>query len=173
MKNFALLTFVLCIACFTTSQASAERARDIISSLNVKVIYASNSPVPKNVGKITQVSEDFRERLSKDEKLRFSHYGIIADDAKPVFRSVENWSQPLESSKDIRIRFEPQARPSKEVTRLDIELWLNQKKSLKAGVALSPATPLFVVGPEWKNGRIILAFMIQPYQTPIKDTATK
>jgi hypothetical protein len=168
MRDIIRIPIFLCLWLTTMMQASAERARDIIGSLTVQVIYASHSPIKSSVGKTTPLPADFRERLIKDPKLRFEHYALIGEEKKPLFRSVENWSQPIATSDDILVRFEPQARPSKELTRLDVEIWLSRRKSLKVGVALSATTPLFIVGPEWKDGNMILAIMLEPYQTPIK-----
>lgn len=168
MRDIFRIPLLLC-CCFTTMmQASGERARDVIGSVTVQVIYASNSPIKSSVGKTTPLPADFRERLIKDPKLRFAHYAIVGVDTKSLFRSVENWSQPIATSGDIMVRFEPQARPSKELTRLDLEVWLSRRKSLKVGVALSADAPLFIVGPQWKEGNIILAIQLEPYQTPIK-----
>lgn len=166
----ALFSFLICsgLCLATTLQVSAERARDEIGSLSVQVIYASNSPIKSSLGKFTKLSSDFCDRLIKDPKLRFTHYALVGEDSKPLFRSVENWCQPIATSNEILVRFEPQARPSKELTRLDVEVWLSDRKALKAGVALSAASPLFIVGPEWKQGTMLLAIMLQPYQTPIK-----
>ena len=82
-------------------------------------------------------------------------------------RSYENWAQPLPPSDEILLRFEAQARPSKEVTRLDLELWLSRKKILKTGAALSSNTPVFVLGPEWRGGHMILIISLAPHATPV------
>jgi hypothetical protein len=168
MIDLLRIPLLFCL-CFTSMmQASEERARDVIGSVTVKVIYASNSTIKTSVGKTAPLPADFRERLIKDPKLRYTNYAIVGVDTKPLYRSVENWSQPIATSGDIMVRFEPQARPSKELTRLDLEVWLSRRKSLKVGVALSADTPLFIVGPQWKEGNMILAIQLEPYQTPIK-----
>jgi hypothetical protein len=159
-----LFLSAFCLVC----PAWADRGRDVIGHVTVSVIHASNDEQVVNMKQFKAVDEATRERLMKDPRLKFSHYRQLGSDTKPLYRSYENWAQPLPPSDEILLRFEAQARPSKEVTRLDLELWLSRKKILKSGAALSANTPMFVLGPEWRQGRMILIISLAPLASPVR-----
>jgi hypothetical protein len=152
---------IVVLSFFMTFMANADRGKDMIGDVKVEVIYATNENLlsPDNSGK--EVEPAMRERLRKEPRLNFKHYIKAGSDDKPLYRSYENWAQPLVPSDEVLLRFEAQARPSKEVTRLDIELWLSHKKILKTGAALSENKPLFILGPEWRSGKMILVIPLQ------------
>ena len=159
-----LFLSVLCLI----SPVWADRGRDVIGHVTVTVLHASNDEPVENMKQFKAVDDATRERLIKDPRLKFAHYRQLGSDTKPLYRSYENWAQPLPPSDEILLRFEAQARPSKEVTRLDLELWLSRKKILKSGAALSENTPMFVLGPEWRQGRMILIISLAPLASPVR-----
>jgi hypothetical protein len=108
------------------------------------------------------VSAEVAERLGREDRLKFSKYLELGRDIKPLFRSYENWAQPLPPSDEILLRFEAQSKFSKELMRLDVELWLSRKKILKTDAAMEPDKPLLVLGPEWRGGRLIIAVELAP-----------
>jgi hypothetical protein len=165
MQRF--LYFFLSVV-FLVFPAWADRGRDVIGHVTVSVIHASNEEVVDNVKQFKSVDEETRARLIKDPRLKFTYYRQLGSDTKPLYRSYENWAQPLPPSDEILLRFEAQARPSKDVTRLDLELWLSRKKILKSGAALSENTPMFVLGPEWRQGRMILIITLAPLASPVR-----
>ena len=83
-----------------------------------------------------------------------------------MFRSYENWAQPLKPSEEVLVKFEARSRPTKDATRLDLELWLSRKKILKTDVLLQGDRPLLVLGPEWRGGRIIIAVSLAGEKKP-------
>ena len=147
--------------------ARAERGMDIIGSVTVTLIHASDGTVDKEIAQLKRLDEATAQRLLKEPRLKFGTYRIISSDTKPLFRSYENWAKPMKSSDEIQVRFEAQARPSKELTRLDMELWISHKKILKTGAALTEDNPMFVLGPEWRQGRMIIIIALSPYDKPI------
>ncbi len=169
MSKRRLLMLLLCP--WLSLPVHAERGKDILGTVTVTVVHASNEAATGAVAKFKKLDQKMSERLSKDEHLKFAHYTQLGVDDKPLYRSYENWAQPLSPSDEILVRFEAQARPSKEVTRLDVELWLSKKKVLKSGAALSAGAPLFVLGPEWRNGKLILIISLAPFKTPVFDTS--
>lgn len=165
MQRF--LYFFLSVV-FLVFPAWADRGRDVIGHVTVSVIHASNEEEVDNMKQFKSVNEETRARLIKDPRLKFTHYRQLGSDTKPLYRSYENWAQPLPPSDEILLRFEAQARPSKDVTRLDLELWLSRKKILKSGAALSENTPMFVLGPEWRQGRMFLIITLAPLASPVR-----
>lgn len=159
--------FFVCLLFLFTLPVHADRGRDMLGDVTVTVIHASNVAEVEGVKQFKVLDEAMSERLAKDPRLKFTYYRQLGTDTKPLFRSYENWAQPLPPSDEILLRFEAQARPSKEVTRLDLELWLSRKKILKTSAALSVNTPLFVLGPEWRGGHMILIISLAPHATPV------
>jgi hypothetical protein len=83
-----------------------------------------------------------------------------------LLRSYENWAQPLKPSDEVLVRFEARSRPSADATRLDLELWLSRKKILKTDALLEGDRPLYVLGPVWRGGRLIISVALAPQEKP-------
>lgn len=161
-----LIHFLFLFLC-SSLPLQAERGRDIIGSVTVTLIHATDVENVPDLAKFKALDEATQQRLVKEPRLKFAHYRVLGADTKPLFRSYENWAQPMKCTDDILVRFEAQARPSKELTRLDIELWLSHKKILKTGAALKENEPMFVLGPEWRQGRMIVIIALSPFDKPV------
>jgi hypothetical protein len=163
------LTFLMLIV-IPGGPVLAERGRDIIGTVTVTLVHACDTQSDASLTKFKRLDEATAQRLVKDPRLKFENYRILGADTKPLFRSYENWAKPIACSDDILVRFEAQARPSKELTRLDMELWISHKKILKTGAALTQENPMYVLGPEWRQGRMIVIIALLPYDKPIPAT---
>jgi hypothetical protein len=139
-----------------------DPGKDVIGTVTVTVYYATNGDGAAAGERAKPVTEEVTQRLGREEKLKFSKYLEVGRDTKPLFRSYENWAQPLPPSDEILLRFEAQSKLSKELMRLDVELWLSRKKILKTDAAMEPGKPLLVLGPEWRGGRLIISVELAP-----------
>lgn len=148
----------------------ADRAKDTIGEVTVTLIHATDQVNDTSLAKFKELDDATQQRIVKDPRLKFAKYRVLGVDTKPLYRAVENWAQPMSCTDDILVRFEAQARPSKELTRLDLELWVSHKKILKTGAALTEKSPMYVLGPEWRQGRMILIISLTPYDKPIPAT---
>lgn len=162
MKRRHFLPLLLGLAIGGASAAEGDPGKDVIGTVTLTVYYGTNGDPAAAGGRTSAVSKEITERFTKEERLRFSNYRLLGRDAKPLYRSYENWAQPLPPSDEILLRFEAQSALSKEVMILDLELWLSRKKIFKTDVRLSPEKPLLVLGPEWRGGRLILAIELAP-----------
>jgi len=142
--------------------AQTDPGKDVIGMVTVTVYYATNGDGAAAGERAKPVTEEVAQRLGREEKLKFSKYLELGRDTKPLFRSYENWAQPLPPSDEILLRFEAQSKLSKELMRLDVELWLSRKKILKTDAAMEPGKPLLVLGPEWRGGRLIISVELAP-----------
>ena len=146
-------------ALFLGGQASAveDAGRTKVGKLEVTVYFATNGD-PTAAGESAQeIPREIHDRLQSEEKLKFEHYRALGAETQPIFRSYENWAQPLKPSDEILVRFETRTQPAKDSVSLDLELWLARKKILKTDAALRAGQPLYVLGPEWRGGRLIIA----------------
>lgn len=141
--------------------AKEDPGQSRIGRVCVTVYHATDGD-PKLSGAKTTVSKETTERLRKEERLRFKYYRLLGQDTQSLLRSYENWAQPLKPSDEVLVRFEAKGRPTKKTIALDLELWLGRKKIVKTDACLDGDRPLFVLGPEWRGGHLIIAVALAP-----------
>jgi len=144
----------------------ADPGKEVVGTILVRVIYATDGDPAAGGDKLKPVSKSVVERLQSEQRLKFSHYREIGTDSKPLYRSYENWSQPLGASDEVLVRFEAQSRPSKSSARLGLEFWLSRKKILKTDAEISSERPLYVLGPAWRGGRLIISVALASTSKP-------
>jgi hypothetical protein len=145
--------------------ADEDPGKSKIGRVSVTVYHATNGN-PKAAGAKAVVAKETTVRLQKEERLRFKHYQLLGQDTQPLLRSYESWAQPLKPSDEVLVRFEAQGRPTKKSAVLDLELWLGRKKIVKTDARLEGDRPLFVLGPEWRGGRLIIAVALASEPKP-------
>ncbi len=152
------LAVVLAVAALTgTASALEDPGKAKVGELEVTVYFATNGD-PSAAGEhAEEIAVTIRERLQKESRLNFSHYRALGADKQSIFRSYENWAQPLKPSDEILVRFETRSQPSEGSISLDLELWLSKKKILKTDALIKSGRPLYVLGPEWRGGRLIIS----------------
>lgn len=147
-------------------KAQDDPGRANIGRVSVTVYYATDGdPKAAGDGKKT-VSKETETRLRGEKQLSFKSYRILGQDVQPLLRSYESWAQPLKPSDEVLVRFEARSKPTKDDVALDLELWLSRKKVLKTDARLEGDKPLFVLGPEWRGGRLIIAVALAPKEKP-------
>lgn len=162
MNRRALIGLFFLASC-GLSAAQTDPGKDVIGMVTVTVYHATNGDAGAAGQRAKAASDQIVKRLAGEQKLKFAHYRELGKDTKPLFRSYENWAQPLPPSDEILLRFEAQSKLTKEQRRrLDIELWLSRKKILKTDAAMEPGKPLLVLGPEWRGGRLIISAELAP-----------
>jgi hypothetical protein len=155
---------VLAFASLVSAQDDPGKAN--MGRVKVTVFYATNGD-PKAAGsKAGSVGKDAEKLLRKQEHLKFKHYRLLGQDVQPLLRSYESWAQPLKPSDEVLVKFEARSLPTEHSMRLDLELWLSRKKILKTDARLERDRPLYVLGPEWRGGRLIVAVALAPQPKP-------
>jgi hypothetical protein len=152
-------------ACTGSAAAQADPGKDVIGTITVTVFYGTDGEIATAGPRAKAVDGEVAKRLGGERKLKYAKYAELGKDTKPLFRSYENWAQPLPPSDEILLRFEAQSKVSKELMRLDVELWLSRKKILKTDAAMEAGKPLLVLGPQWRGGRLIIAVELAPAPT--------
>ncbi len=159
MRIFAILLLWMVLP---LSLMASDPGRDEIANVKVRVYHATNGNPEVAGDKAVEVSKETARWLASKERLKFEHYRLLGSDFKPLYRSYENWAQPISGSDEILCRFEVASRLSNESVRIDLELWLSRKKILKSGVVLKAGKPVLVLGPEWRGGRMIVSVELAP-----------
>ncbi len=151
------MSVALFISMATTSLlAQEDPGRAKVGSIEVTVYFATDGD-PATAGEQAEiVSEETRVQLESLKHLQFTHYRALGAETQPIFRTYENWAQPLKPSDEILVRFEPRSHPTESSVQLDVELWLSRKKTLKTDVNLEEGKPLYVLGPKWRGGVLIV-----------------
>lgn len=137
-----------------------------IGRVSVTVYYATNGDSKVAGTKTVAVTQEIEKRLRGEERLRFKSYRLLGQDEQPLLRSYESWAQPLKPSDEVLVRFEASSAPTPQATGLDLELWLSRKKILKTNARLEGNRPLFILGPEWRGGRLIIGVALAPKKNP-------
>jgi hypothetical protein len=152
---FRLLLAALWSMYFASAQQDSGRTR--IGEITVRVYFATNAN-PADAGtRAEEIDQKIAVQLRSSEHLHFAHYRVLGEETQEIFRSYENWSQPLKPSDEILIRFEPNRQSLADSVSLDLELWLARKKILKTDAVLYAKQALYILGPEWRGGRLIIA----------------
>ena len=166
LRDWIYSVFTAAVVLSSPVHSQDDPGRANMGQVCVTVYYATNGD-PKVAGaKLAAVGKETAKRLRDEERLRFTHYRLLGQDVKPLLRSYENWAVPLKPSDEVMVRFEARSRPTKEATGLDLELWLSRKKVLKTDARLEGKRPLFVLGPEWRGGRLIVSVALAPPGKP-------
>jgi hypothetical protein len=146
--------------------SQADPGKKPIGQVSFTVYYATDGDPAAAGERTVAASKAVETRLRGEERLSFKHYRILGHEVQPLLRSYENWAQPLRPSDEVLVRFEASSKPTKEATNMDLELWLSRKKILKTDVRLTGNVPLFILGPEWRGGRLIIAAALAPKEKP-------
>ena len=162
------LMVTLMAGAFATTGVSAleDPGKKQISRISVQVYYATDGDPDSAGERGREVEPALVDRLQTMERLRFEHYRLLGEDIQPLLRSYDSWAQPLQPSDEIMVRMEANGVPSEHQTRLDLELWLGRKKTVKMDATLQGGRPLLFLGPPWRGGRLIIAVALAPEEKP-------
>ena len=107
MRTFLKLAMIAC-ALFPGGLACAveDAGRAKVGKLEVTVYFATNGDPAAAGDRAQEIPAEIRARLRSEEKLKFDHYRALGAETQPIFRSYENWAQPLKPSDEILVRFE-------------------------------------------------------------------
>lgn len=153
--GFALLAAFCGLAC-RPAAALEDPGKSEIGRVSVSVYFATNGDPQAAGPRASNVSAKTLARLSREERLSFRHYRFLGQDIQPLLRSYESWAQPLKPADDIMVRFEAQGKSTQQAAVLDLELWISRQKTLKTDAKLMRQKPLYVLGPAWRGGRLII-----------------
>lgn len=157
MRALWSLTLASVLSLAPQARAQNDPGKQAVGQIKVEVYYATDGD-PLLAGKhAVAVDKSLAERLQLEQQTRFKHYRLLGADTKELFRSYENWAEPVKPSDEIMVRFEAQSDPTPHSALLDLELWLGRKKIVKTDVRLTADKPLWFRGPTWRKGHLIIA----------------
>lgn len=140
--------------------STKDTGKEKVGSISATLYIGTDADVSK-LEKITKktgpVDDATIKQLQSIQKMRFTHYRQLGKDIQSVFRSYENWLSPLKPSEEILLSFESRGRSSDGGLRLDLEFWQHRRKVMKSDPVLHLQQPLFILGPKWRGGTLIIA----------------
>ncbi len=144
-------------ALFAEEGKGQDQGKEVVGKVKATLYVGTNGEGEKFGGKAQVAAAPVVKQLSAIKRMRFKHYWKLGDDTQPVFRSYENWLSPLKPSEDILLSFELNGKVSDGGLRLDLEFWQQKRKVMKSDPVLYKGRPLYILGPQWRGGRLIIA----------------
>jgi hypothetical protein len=152
IRLFCVLTLL-----FSCIVSAADLGKEVIGRMQVQVYFATNGEASVAGQALKKPDPEIEKKLKNLRETSYKHYRVLGMDRQPVFRSYENWLTPLKPSEELLLSFEPRGNAQSGKMMLDLELWQSRKKIMKAGPTLEKGKPLYIFGPKWRGGRLLLA----------------
>ena len=143
-----------------THAEKKEPLKQAVGSLQATIYVGINGDVKKLGEKAKPIKKDTIESLRKINKTQFKHYRELGSDTQSILRRYENWLAPLKPSKDILLSYESRGATKDQGLRIDLKFWQQQRIVMKSDPVIYLNKPLFILGPKWRGGRIIIAIQL-------------
>ena len=140
--------------------AITDTGTDSVGRLKVSLFYGTDGDVANAGKELKEPSTGQLQALKNLKAIKFTHYRLLGEDEQPILRSYENWANPMKGSKEILLSFQPRGRSVGDHLKMDLEFWQSHKKIMKTGRTLKKGRPLFIQGPAWRGGNIIIAVQL-------------
>lgn len=165
-----MLSSVSAISAQTEANTSTDRGTDSVGELKVSLIFGTDGDVGQAGKDLKKPSKIQLIALKNLKAIKFKHYRLLGEDQQPILRSYENWANPMKNSKEILLSFQPRGMPIDDHLKMDLEFWQSHKKIMKSGATLKKGKSLFIQGPAWRGGKIIIAveLMSLAKEKPVK-----
>lgn len=154
---FAIISGIGSMSIASAQAENPDAGRDSVGELKVSLIFGTNGDVLLAGKDLKEPSKDQLAALNSLQTIKFAHYRLLGEDQQSILRSYENWANPMKDSKEILLSFQPRGKASDEHLAMDLEFWQSHKKIMKSGPTLKKGKPLFIQGPAWRGGNIIIA----------------
>jgi len=138
-------------------QAKDDAGKQPVGKLKVTLYFGTNEGKVNAGAKAKEVSSAVKGRLTAQHTLKFKNYRELGADTQDVLRSYENWAAPLRPSEAILMSFQPRKAAAGRSIQLDLELWQSKRKIMRSSPNLSVGKPLYILGPSWRGGKLIIA----------------
>lgn len=159
MRAFALISLYLCLGSLAWGQ---DPGKEAVARLRTVLLFGMNGNLAEVVPEAEVASRSHEVRLKTLKGLSFESYGLLGTDVQPVWRSYTNWASPMKGSEEILLSFEPNSQAGATGVRLDLELWQSKRKVMKTTQSLRTGKWLYIAGPEWRSGRLIIGIELLP-----------
>lgn len=123
------------------------------------LVYASNgsaADLPAEVpAEVPAALKNLPERLGK--VFPFTRFEIIGQHTQDIFRQYESWVVP---SKDLFLKLDSKGPAEGGGVSLNLQFWQEQQVLVKTDTVLRENSPLFIGGPQWREGRLLFVLLL-------------
>lgn len=151
-----VLAALLGLLGLSAAGAAEDPGQEKIGMLEAQLLYATDGESDVLGRSAELLKADEQRHLEAAIRRSFKHYRRLGRDQSRILRGYENWTSPMRGSEELMVSFEPQERIGKDALRLDMEFWQSKQKVLKADPVLRKGKQLYIVGPKWRGGRLII-----------------
>jgi hypothetical protein len=163
MKLALLFAFVYFLAPIVSAK---DPGMEAIGSMSVQLLFATDGD-PTVAGSLAEdVSALEVQKLKGIKELNFKEYRVLGTDTPDILKGYESWATPLRPSKEILVSFQPTKRTEDGKVQMVLEYWQSKRKIFSTNPLLSKGKTLYLLGPEWRKGRLILAVRIESLKKP-------
>ncbi len=152
-----IIIALLSVGALCAQNAAKDIGKDKIGMVKTTIYFGTNENITDSNKKVTSLTAAETVKLKGIQKVRFKNYRKLGHDTRSVLRTYENWASPLKPSEEIMLSFESRGISEKNGLKLDLELWQHKRKVMKSDPLLYQGKPLFILGPKWRSGRLIIA----------------
>lgn len=156
MKRYLFILIAL-IICLQVQVMGQDVGKESVGKLKVSLYFATNGDPSAAGAKAKAIDAELAAKFSSSSALKHKHYRLLGSDTQPILRSYENWIAPMKPSEEILLSFEPRGQPQNDQLSLDLEFWQSRKKIMKSGPHLKVGKPLYILGPSWRGGKLLVA----------------
>jgi hypothetical protein len=153
--------FLFIIALLLPELRGQDPGMQTIGTFSVKLIFATNGDPTAGGAFTKEVSEEEAERLHAITKLDFKEYRLMGVDTPDILKGYENWATPLRPSKEILVSFQPIKRSGDDQVQMVLEYWQSKRKIFSVNPTLTLGKTLYLMGPAWRGGRLVMAVKIE------------
>ncbi len=156
---YALLIIFFSGASLVSSQTEElqDAGKDAVGELKVSLFFGTNGDVSQAGEEQHELSAPKLAELKSLKTIKFSKYRLLGEDQQSILRSYINWANPMNDSKEILLSFQPIEKATADELKIDLEFWQSHAKIMKSGPTLKIGKPLFIQGPAWRGGYIVIA----------------
>ena len=157
-----ILLWFICFGALPGLLRAQDPGMEPIGILEVALIFATNDDPAVAGGATRELSEEEEARLHAIGKLDFKEYRLMGRDRPELLKGYENWATPLRPSKEILVSFQPIKRSGDDRVQIVLEYWQSKRKIFSVNPTLTVGKTLYLLGPEWRKGRMVLAIKVDP-----------
>ena len=158
--------YFIIISLLLPTLSAKDPGMEAIGSMSVQLLFATDDD-PKIAGTLAkEVPVGEVKKLKEIEELKFSEYRLLGTDTPDILKGYESWATPLRPSKEILVSFQPIKRTEDGKVQMVLEYWQSKRKIFSTNPLLAKGRTLYLLGPEWRNGRLILAVRVEELKIP-------
>lgn len=132
-----------------------------IGSMSVQLFFATDGDPLAAGNSARELSTGDMQALQAIKELNFTDYRLLGTDTPSILKGYESWATPLRPSKEILVSFQPIKRTDDGKVQMVLEYWQSKRKIFSTNPLLTKGKTLYLLGPEWREGRLILAVKIE------------